>query len=123
MEEEYEEEKEYKKHVINMHSLSEEARLEDLAYLHRKLQEYQLHVKSPTNIGIFMRFGLWNYNFLQHSYDPQQSRNAAKDFREKFFNVTLTSFSSTSTKAKRDLSTNVIQALERPFLSPLTIRE
>jgi hypothetical protein len=37
LEEEYAEEKEYIKHVINLHSLTEEARLENVHYLQSKL--------------------------------------------------------------------------------------
>jgi hypothetical protein len=109
--------------VINLHSLSEEARLEDLSYLHRKLQEYQRHVKSPANIATFMRFGLWSYSFLHYAYDPLQARNAAKDFREKFYNVTLLSLSSRSTKARRATSRNAVKDLVEPFPTPSTTRE
>jgi hypothetical protein len=67
--------------VINLHSLTEESRLLDVHYLQKKLQEYQRHVKSLNNIAIFMSYGLWSYDFIQYSLEPNIARGAAKDFR------------------------------------------
>lgn len=74
-------------------------------------------MKSPVNIATFMRFGLWNYNFLEYSFDPEQARNAAKDFREKFYNVTFFLFSSRNTTARRASSRSTTKALARRTLS------
>ena len=86
--------------------------------MNRKLQEYQRHVKSPVNIATFMRFGLWNYNFLEYSFDPEQARNAAKDFREKFYNVIYFLFSSRNTTARRVSSRLTPKNMAGTTLSP-----
>jgi hypothetical protein len=59
-------------------------------------------VKSLNNIAIFMSFGLWSYDFVQYSLEPNMARGGAKDFREKFFNVPPPPLSSASTTARRD---------------------
>jgi hypothetical protein len=69
--------------------LAEEARLEDVHYLQKKLREYQKSVKSLKNVNIFMDNGLWNFDFESGCIEPDLARATAKEYREVFYKVSV----------------------------------
>lgn len=79
--------------MINLESLTEQSRLQDVHFLQEKLYEYQKNVRSLTNIYIFLHYGLWNYDFSLYCLDPKLAITKVKNFRKLFFKVIFRLFS------------------------------
>ena len=93
---EYEHEKEFKRHMLAMEAIAEEAFIKDNNSLQKKLNESQESITSPVLISKLMQHDLWNYDFVTVN-DPLEYSDRADSFREIFFGVSISLSSSRST--------------------------